>query len=589
MRIKGVFALSVTILSAISLTIFVSRLAAQVRAARTFTAPQPVFSKAVAFDRSPAVRTMQRVSTMSALSFSTDAEIRPERGRVPTSKGFSGDGAVQRSILAPLVTAATIPTPLLTFDGLGNLDNPPTLRFTPPDPVGAVGPNHFVEMDNVSFAVYDKQGNLLSGPTLTGDLWQNFAVPDCTDPSGDPIVLYDKHADRWILSQLTTRGLAPPPPNPFYPAPMYDCVAISETEDPTGPYFRYAFATTQGGTFFFPDYPKYGTYGNSYLLTSRDFEQFPATSKYGISVYALEKEKMLEGDPSARMVHFFLDSDVVPIYLMGDGLLPPDVDGDEDPRGNAPAPVVGTMDQGAQYGAPFDALNIFELFVRWQDQPVASFTLAAQLPVAEFDSTFPCTDTITPPPTSQTRSCIPQPGTTRKIDVLSYRQRPTFRLAYRNIGPYETMVTNQSVQARPGIAGVRWYEIRRTNGQYTLYQQGTYSPDDGVNRWMGSIAMDGSGNIAVGFSVGNGSVFPGIRYTGRLRSDPLGQMTLGEGTIVDGAGSQLSRGSRWGDYSALTVDPADDCTFWYINEYYKATTVNLWSTRIGTFKLPGCE
>src|SRR5215469_1915152 len=492
MRIKGVFALSVTILSAISLTIFVSRLAAQVRAARTFTAPQPVFSKAVAFDRSPAVRAMQRVSTMSALSFSTDAEIRPERGRVPTSKGFSGDGAVQRSILAPLVTAATIPTPLLTFDGLGNLDNPPNLRFTPPDPVGAVGPNHFVEMDNVSFAVYDKQGNLLSGPTLTGDLWQNFAVPDCTDPSGDPIVLYDKHADRWLLSQLTTRGLSNPT------LPFYNCVAISETEDPTGSYFRYAFVTTQGGKFFFPDYPKYGTFGNSYLLTSRDFGP---TTEYGISVYALEKEKMLDGDPNARMVHFFLDSAVVPIYQIGDGLLPPDVDGEEDPSDTAPAPVVGTMDQGAQYGAPFDALNIYELSVLWNDQPIASLNLAAQLPVAEFDSTFPCTDTITPPPASQTRSCIPQPGTTRKIDVLSYRQRPTFRLAYRNFGPYETMVTNQSVQARPGIAGVRWYEIRRINGQYVLYQQGTYSPDDGVNRWMGSIAMDGSGNIAVGFSV----------------------------------------------------------------------------------------
>jgi hypothetical protein len=582
MRIKGVFALSVTILSAISLTIFfVSRPAAQVRTAHTFTPPQPVFSKAVAFDRSPAVRTMQRVSTMSALSFSTDAEIRPERGPVPTSKGFSGDGAVQRSMLAPLITAATIPTPLLTFDGLGNLDNPPTLRFTPPDPVGAVGPNHFVEMDNVSFAVYDKQGNLLSGPTLTGDLWQNFAVPDCTDPSGDPIVLYDKHADRWLLSQLTTRGLSNPT------LPFYNCVAISETEDPTGSYFRYAFVTTEGGKFFFPDYPKYGTFGNSYLLTSRDFGP---TTEYGISVYALEKEKMLEGDPNARMVHFFLDSAVVPIYEIGDGLLPADVDGEEDPPGNAPAPVVGTMDQGAQYGAPFDALNIYELFVRWSAQPVASLNLAAQLPVAEFDSSFPCTDTITPPPTSQTRSCIPQPGTTRKIDVLSYRQRPTFRLAYRNIGPYETMVTNQSVQARPGIAGVRWYEIRRTKGQYTLHQQGTYSPDDGVNRWMGSIAMDGSGNIAVGFSVSNGSnVFPGIRYTGRLNSDPLGQMTLGEASIIEGSGSQLSRGSRWGDYTAMTVDPADDCTFWYINEYYKATTVNLWSTRIGTFKLPGCE
>jgi len=269
-------------------------------------------------------------------------------------------------------------------------------------------------------------------------------------------------------------------------------------------------------------------------------------------------------------------------------LLPPDVDGEEDPSDTAPAPVVGTMDQGAQYGAPFDALNIYELSVLWNDQPIASLNLAAQLPVAEFDSTFPCTDTITPPPASQTRSCIPQPGTTRKIDVLSYRQRPTFRLAYRNFGPYETMVTNQSVQARPGIAGVRWYEIRRINGQYVLYQQGTYSPDD-VNRWMGSIAMDRRGNIAVGYSVGNSTVFPGIRYTGRLKGDPLGQMTLGEASIIEGSGSQLSRGSRWGDYTAMTVDPADDCTFWYVNEYYKTTSVNLWSTRIGNFRLPGCQ
>jgi hypothetical protein len=580
MRIKRIFALSPTILTIIILTSLIPGPAAQVRVSRTFTPPHPKFSKAVAFDRSPAVRNIARTSRMSAVPFSVDREIRPERGPIPKSRGFSGDAAVQSSRRAALTDAATIPTPLLSFDGLGNLDNPPGLRFTPPDPVGAVGPNHYVEMDNVSFAVYDKQGHLLSGPTLTGDLWQGFAIPDCTDPSGDPIVLYDKHADRWLLSQLTTRGLSNPT------LPFYDCVAISQTEDPTGAYFRYAFVTTEDGKFFFPDYPKYGTFGNSYVLTSRDFGP---TTEYGISVYALEKQKMLDGDPNARMVHFFLDSAVVPINQIGDGLLPPDVDGDEDPSGIAPAPVVGTMDQGAQYGAPFDALNIYELFVRWSAQPTASIKLAAQLPVAEFDSTFPCTDTITPGGASQTRSCIPQPGTTRKIDVLSYRQRPTFRLAYRNFGSYETMVTNQSVQARPGIAGVRWYEIRRINGQYLLYQQGTYSPDDGVNRWMASIAMDRVGNIAVGFSVGNGNVFPGIRYTGRLSGDPLGQMTLGEASIIEGNGSQLSRGSRWGDYTAMTVDPADDCTFWYVNEYYKATTLNLWSTRIGTFRLPGCQ
>jgi len=580
MRIKRVFAASVTILTIISLTNLIPGSAAQVRVLGPSTLPKPKFSKAVAFDRSPAVRNIVGTSRMSALSLSVDREIRPERGPIAKSKGFSGDAAVQPSMRTALANAATIPTPLQSFDGLGNLDNPPTLRFTPPDPVGAVGENHYVEMDNVSFAVYDKQGNLLSGPTLTGDLWQGFAVPDCTDPSGDPVVLYDKHAGRWLLSQLTTRGLSDPT------LPFYNCVAISETADPTGAYFRYAFRTTEDGKFFFPDYPKYGTFGNSYLLTSRDFGP---TTEYGISVYALEKEKMLDGDPNARMVHFFLDSAVVPIYQIGDGLLPADVDGDEDPLGNAPAPVVGTMDQGAQYGAPFDALNIYELSVRWTDQPIASLNLATQLPVAEFDSTFPCTDTITPPPTSQTRSCIPQPGTTRKIDVLSYRQRPTFRLAYRNFGSYETMVTNQSVQARQGIAGVRWYEIRRINGQYLLYQQGTYSPDDGVNRWMGSIAMDRRGNIAVGFSVGNSTLFPGIRYTGRLSSDPLGQMTLGEASIIEGSGSQLSRGSRWGDYTAMTVDPADDCTFWYVNEYYKATSLNLWSTRIGSFQLPGCQ
>jgi hypothetical protein len=209
--------------------------------------------------------------------------------------------------------------------------------------------------------------------------------------------------------------------------------------------------------------------------------------------------------------------------------------------------------------------------------------------VATFTSTFPCGD---PDPTaSQSRSCIPQPGTTRKIDVLSYRQRPTWRLAYRNFGPYEAIVTNQSVQARPGIAGVRWYEIRRTGGQFSLFQQGTFAPDDGVHRWMGSIAMDWQGNMGLGYSVSNATdVFPGIRYTGRLSGDPLGQMTLGEGVIINGTGSQLTANSRWGDYTSMNVDPTDNCTFWYVNEYIQTTTISLapWQTRIGSFRLPGC-
>jgi hypothetical protein len=155
-------------------------------------------------------------------------------------------------------------------------------------------------------------------------------------------------------------------------------------------------------------------------------------------------------------------------------------------------------------------------------------------------------------------------------------------------------VTNQSVEAAPGIAGIRWYEIRRTeNGRYRLHQQGTFAPGDGVHRWMGSIAMDRKGNAALGYSVVNGTdVFPGIRYTGRLAEDRRGQMTLGETTIINGTGVQTTANSRWGDYTDMTVDPTDDCTFWYVNEYYtaagQASSAAGWQTRIASFKLPHC-
>jgi hypothetical protein len=476
--------------------------------------------------------------------------------------------------------ALAIPAPLLTFEGLSNQDNADIFGFrvNPPDANGEVGPNHYVEMINLVFAVYDKNGNKLLGPVDTGTLWAGFAIPDCTDPSGDPVVLYDQTTDRWILSQFTTRG------------PFYNCVAVSQTGDPTGAYFRYAFITQPdpdpGGTTFFPDYPKYGVWSNSYILTTRDFGNVEG---YGISVYALEKNKMVNGEPNARAVQFFLDSAVVPINLIGDGLLPADIDGTRRPIDGAPAPIVGTQDDGGPYGATFDALNIWELSVKWRSTPIASLTLKTQLPVASFDSIFPCA------PTS--RDCLPQPGITNPaqyLDILSYRQRPTFRLAYRNFGTYESLVTNQSVEATPGVAGVRWYEIRRTGSTYSLYQQGTFATGDGVHRWMGSIAMDKKGDMALGYSVVNGvDVYPGIRYTGRLTGDTLGEMTLGEGTIIDGSGVQRTTNSRWGDYTDMTVDPTDDCTFWYVNEYYtlagQISSTAGWQTRIGSFKLPGCQ
>lgn len=552
--------------------------------------PRPQFSTAVAFDVSPALRDLARRASSRApqgeLSLEP-LEIRPERGPVVADKGFSGDGAVQAA--NALQPAPAIPAPIVNFEGLSNQDNANVFGFrvNPPDPVGDVGPNHYVEMVNLVFAVYDKTGNLQLGPVDTGTLWADFPIDECTEPSGDPIVVHDQFADRWILTQFTTRGINFPdePLNLFY-----NCVAISTTSDPTGSYFRYAFTTG----FNFPDYPKYGVWRDSYLITTREFG-IADPSIYGIGVYALERNKMIQGDPDARVVSFLLEESNVPINLIGDGLLPPDIDGTRRPRDGTPAPIVGTQDDGHPYGAAFDALNIWELDVKWRATPTASLVLKTQLPVAGFDSIFPCG------PVSS-RDCLPQPGInnpTQFLDILSYRQRPTWRLAYRNFGTYEALVTNQSVEALPGVAGVRWYEIRRIEGAYSLFQQGTHAPNDGVHRWMGSIAMDKNGNMALGYSVVNATdVFPGIRYTGRLKDDPLGQMTQGEGVVIDGSGVQTTANSRWGDYTSMNIDPTDDCTFWYVNEYYavsgfpvdpKSPTAAPWQTRIASFKLPGCN
>jgi hypothetical protein len=552
----------------------------------------PVFTEAVAYDVSKPLSVLAK--TEQAAARERQVRLHPERGPTVDNAGYSGDEAVQTASRA----AAAIPGTSQNFEGLGQQDNFQVTgrRVNPPDPVGDVGPNHYVEMINLVFAVYSKTGERLLGPLDLGSLWADFPIEDCTDESGDPIVLYDQTTDRWLLSQFTTRGLNPMTPT----APFYNCVAISKTGDPTGAYHRYAFITqpdTEDGGFFFPDYPKYGVWRDSYVLTTRDFG---FDDEYGISVYGLEKNKMIDGNPRARAVQFFLDSDDVPINLIGDGLLPPDLDGKTKPKNDALAPVVGSQDNGGPYGATFDALNIWEFDVKWRSRPTASIVLKTQLPVAEFDSIYPCgvVPSTTPGVNADARDCLPQPGVTdgsRFLDILSYRQRPIWRLAYRNKGAFETMVTNQSVEALPNLGGTRWYEIRRTGGAYTVHQQGTYALPDGVHNWMGSIAADKNGNMALGYSVVSADdVFPGIRYTGRLAGDPLGQMTLGEGSVIEGTAAQTHTNSRWGDYTSMNVDPVDDCTFWYVNEYYtvegaaQAPLGNGWQTRIASFRLPGC-
>jgi hypothetical protein len=507
---------------------------------------KPRVSEVAAFDKSKPLRDMRVVAPHKT------GTAHAERGAVPRDTGFTGDPAVQAT---PAVGEA--PTLIQSFEGVPNIQ-----QVSPPDPVGDVGPNHYVEMVNLSFAIYNKFGTRLFGPADLGTLWQGFSIPHCSDSAGDPVVLYDQFADRWILTQFTALG-----PN------YWNCIAVSQTPDPLGAYFRYAVPTGLN----FPDYPKYGVWPDGLYISTREFA--PDDSFAGNGAYVVNKDQLYAGDPNAQVVSFLLPPGNTP-HLQGDGLLPTDLDGDTPPPTGSPNYFVGSMDDGGPYGAPFDALNVFEFHVDWATPANSTFTFTGSLPVAPFDSIFPCDRT-------NSRACIPQPETNNKIDVLSYRQRPIWRLAYRNFGTHQALVTNQSVEARPKIAGTRWYELRNTGSGWSVFQQGTYAPDDRVHRWMGSVAMDENGNMALGYSVSSNQVFPGVRFTGRLASAPLGTMQA-EATMIAGTGSQLVS-NRWGDYTSMNVDPVDDCTFWYVNQYYRNSSNNGWQTRIGSFAFPGCS
>jgi hypothetical protein len=518
----------------------------------------------VAFDKSLPLREMQMLAPGTSGHAWTAGAMRDRSlvGRTPSGP-YARDGALQSGD-----TVNAMPSPLFTFEGPSNTNNLSIFGFrvNPPDPNGDVGLNHYVAMVNLTFAIYTKTGGLLYGPADTGTLWQGFRVPDCTDPSGDPVVVYDEISNRWILTQFTTRG-----------PEFFNCVAVSTSQDPLGSYYRYAFSTGE----FFPDYPKYGIMSDGLYITTREFGP---TTEYQIGVYAINRHQLVEGDPDPTVVSFYLVDGVDPLYLLGDGILPADQDGRRMPPPQSPEYFAGTMDDGFGYGAPFDAINVFTSDVDFAHPADSTFGLAKQLHTDAFDSVFPCSPGA--------RDCLPQPGVTdptRYLDILSYRQRPTFRLQYRNFKTHESLVTNQSVEARAGVAGVRWYELRNL-ADPVIYQQGTWAPNDGVHRWMGSVAQDKNGNLAAGYSVVNAtSVFPGIRYAGRLPGDPLGELSQGEATLQNGSGSQLTTNSRWGDYTALTVDPRDDCTFYYINEYYAITELAAWQTRIGAFKFPSCR
>jgi uncharacterized repeat protein (TIGR01451 family) len=456
-------------------------------------------------------------------------------------------------VLQSAVGGAAMPSTTQNFEGVGSING-----VLPPDTNGAVGPNHYVQWVNVSFAVWDKAGNKLYGPVAGNTLWSGFGGPCQTRNDGDPIVLYDHLADRWLLSQLAF-------PN-FPSGPFYQCIAISTTPDPLGGYHRYQFQISDTKL---NDYPKFGIWADAYYMA---VNQFTCTalgcSWAGQGVAAFERNKMLAGQP-ANLVY----ADLFSVDPNLGGMLPSSLDG--------PAPPAGTPNHFVQvdddaWGYSPDQLQVWDFHVDWINPGASTFTKATALLTAAFDSNM-CGYSLT---------CIPQKGTAKKVDALA--DRLMYRLQFRQFTDHASLVVNHTVDADGADhAGVRWYELRDSGGGWNILQQGTYAPDSN-HRWMGSIAMDKDGNIALGYSVSGANTFPSIRYTGRLAGDAPGTLPQGETTLIAGGGSQTYRTGRWGDYSSMSVDPTDGCTFWYTQEYYPATGNSSWHTRIGSFKFASC-
>jgi hypothetical protein len=453
------------------------------------------------------------------------------------------DAALQTAV-TPLVGT----TAALNFAGVGQGDYGFSDQYAPPDTNGAVGATQYVQWVNTYFAVFDKTtGAIAPGfPKAGNSIWAGFGGGCQTNNDGDPIVQYDKRANRWILTQFSVST-----------TPYLQCVAVSQTSDATGAYYRYAFSY---GNTQFNDYPKLGVWPDGYYVSYNIFNNGQTFA--GSKVCAFDRTRMLAGDPTAIQQCFQLSTSY-------GGLLPSDLDG-------TTAPPAGSPNFFVNFGA--NSLNLWKFHVDFANSANTTLTGPTNIPVASFNAAC-----------SGGGTCIPQPSTSNKLDSLA--DRLMYRLAYRNRSGVESLLVNHSVTVgnkRTGITSVRWYEIRNPNGAPTVYQQGTLGTSDGIHRWMGSIAMDKQGNIALGYSASSGSVKPSIRYTGRLATDALGTMQT-ENIIQAGGGSQTGTLHRWGDYSAMTVDPVDDCTFWYTNEYLKANGSFNWSTRIASFKFTGCQ
>ncbi|MBA3607749.1 MAG: DUF11 domain-containing protein [Chthoniobacterales bacterium] len=482
------------------------------------------------------------------------------------------DGALQSGFGADGRFKLNIPSPIVVFEGLGASGS------APPDTMGAVGPNDYVQIVNATqVQIFDKAG-VPRGPAFSlNTLFAPLGPPASVTNNGDGLVLYDRMADRWILTQFSFFSSATPP--------YHQPIAVSKTGDPTGEYWAYDFITPGNE---FPDYGKIGAWPDGYYFSDRQFTN--GVSYNGFGVFAFDRAKMLVGDSTATYIYFNAGPT---LSDSSSGMIPTDYNGLTPPPAGAPNVFSVFLDDAFD---AVDALRLFDFHADFAVPANSTFTERPEspLPVAAFDSRSPGTFT-------GSRAEIEEPPPAVAADYLNaIGDRLMLRLQYFNRAGTETLTTVHTVNAGiippPGVgptvaeyrAATRWYVLEKTSpgANWSVQDQGTYSPDT-TERWMGSSVVDNAGNLAVGYSTSSLSVFPSIAYAGRLLTDPPGMLSQGEATMFAGTGVQLGTSNRWGDYTAMCLDPSDDATFWYTNEYYNTNATFDWKTKIGAFKFAG--
>ena len=493
-----------------------------------------------------------RISAPLTTLSNKNAPMGPNYRSVEEENDAQGQIRLHKAVNANALPKGLDPAMQTQYNLSGTVNSPATLNLqfpglgytgvNPSDNNMASGPNHIVQMINNNSSslirIWDKVGTILVNSIVLSTISGISGL-------GDPVVLYDQIADRWLISEIANAG-------------NHVIICVSQTANPAGAYFVYNFTTPQ-----FPDYIKLATWGNSYLVTSN--ENSPA-------IYAMDRAKMLLGTPTTAIQRF-----TIPAYptIGFQAATPVDFVGSINAPANSPALLMRMADDAWTTGI-VDRLEIFSFNVDWVTPANTTFTGPALLPTLPFSTNF-CGYT--------TFSCIPQQGSSVKLDPL--REVLMNKIFYRNFGTYESIVcTHVNELDGNSHAGVRWYELRKTppSTNWVIYQQGTYGQaSDPLHRWMSCIAINGDGSIGLGYNVAGPTSFPSIRFTGRKVCDPLNVMTEPEQTVI--AGTAPNASIRYGDYNGMTIDPVDG-SFWITGNYNPSSQ---WATRVANFSIsPVC-